>query len=50
MNVDHSDFEGTDIPYEVPLPPQPFFVEHGMHNVVEEVKSWILQISMDAQV
>ena len=46
-NVDHSDFVGTDIPFEVPLPSQPFCSET---NTIEEVKSWILQISMDSTV
>ncbi|KAJ6223282.1 hypothetical protein RDWZM_001827 [Blomia tropicalis] len=42
-NVDHSDFVGTDIPYEVPLPSKSYYAEHE----VEEIKSWILQTSMD---
>ena len=46
LNVDHSDFVGTDIPFEVPLPSQPFYPE----NVIEDVKNWILQISMDSTV
>ena len=46
LNVDHSDFVGTDIPFEVPLPSQQFYPE----NVIEDVKNWILQISMDSTV
>ena len=49
VNVDHSDFAGTDIPYEVPLPSQPFCAD-SQPNIVEEVKSWILQTSMDSNV
>lgn len=49
LNVDHSDFAGTDIPYEVPLPSQPFCSD-SEHNVIEEVKSWILQTSMDSNI
>ena len=45
MNVDHSDFDGTDIPAEVPLPPFPFYRDASL---VEHVKSWILQISMES--
>lgn len=48
VNVDHSDFVGTDIPFEVPLPSQPFCSQSA--NTVEDVKSWILQISMDSHV
>ena len=48
-NVDHSDFVGTDIPFEVPLPSQPFCAESSP-DTIEEVKSWILQISMDSTV
>ena len=45
LNVDHSDFVGTDIPYEVPLPSAPYYDQ----EVVEGVKSWILQMSMDTE-
>ncbi|KAI1289152.1 Intraflagellar transport protein -like protein [Halotydeus destructor] len=48
LNVDHSDLEGTDIPSEVPLPSAPFH-STGAPSSVEEVKSWILQVSMDNQ-
>jgi hypothetical protein len=48
-NVDHSDFVGTDIPFEVPLPSQPFCSESSQ-NTIEDVKSWILQISMDSHI
>lgn len=49
VNVDHSDFEATDIPSEVPLPSTPFAID-GQPNLIEDVKSWILQISMDSKI
>uniref|UniRef100_T1KB24 Uncharacterized protein n=2 Tax=Tetranychus urticae TaxID=32264 RepID=T1KB24_TETUR len=49
VNVDHSDFEATDIPSEVPLPSTPYSIE-GQPNLIEDVKSWILQVSMDSKI
>ncbi|XP_054157078.1 intraflagellar transport protein 172 homolog [Oppia nitens] len=48
LDVDHSDFVGTDIPHEVPLPAQPFAASD--QNTIEVVKSWILEVSMDTHV
>lgn len=48
-NVDHSDFVGTDIPFEVPLPSAPFCAENAP-KTVEDAKNWILQVSMDSSV
>lgn len=45
LNVDHSDFVGTDIPFEVPLPQKIYYD----NSTVEDVKSWILQTSMDTE-
>ena len=45
VNVDHSDFVGTDIPHQVPLPSHPAYDQ----TTIEGVKSWILQVSMDTQ-
>ena len=44
--LDNSDFASTDIPFEVPLPAQPHLsdAEH------EEVKEWVLAVSMDQKV
>jgi intraflagellar transport protein 172 len=41
--LDHSDFQDTDIPFEIPLPETPNIGprEH------EEVKDWVLAVSMD---
>ena len=44
-DVDHSNFEKTDIPVLSVLPGQPYFKDP---SVVDEVKSWILHISMDS--
>ena len=49
LSVDHSDFEATDIPFKVPLPSQPFCIE-SEPDLIENVKSWILQISMDSNI
>ena len=46
LNVDHSDFVGTDIPYEVPLPQKKYYDD----ETIEHIKSWILQTSMDTEV
>ncbi|PAA52772.1 hypothetical protein BOX15_Mlig006435g1 [Macrostomum lignano] len=42
-SLNHSDFEGTDIPAEVPLPASP----HTNSTEYEEVKAWILEVSMN---
>ncbi|XP_019854613.1 PREDICTED: intraflagellar transport protein 172 homolog [Amphimedon queenslandica] len=44
--IDNSDFVDTDIPFEVPLPEQPFMTEDKQ----EEIKEWVLALSMDRQV
>ncbi|XP_064457098.1 intraflagellar transport protein 172 homolog [Ornithodoros turicata] len=44
--LDHSDFQDTDIPFEVPLPEKMYLTE-AEH---EEVKEWILAISMNQRV
>ncbi|XP_029847708.3 intraflagellar transport protein 172 homolog [Ixodes scapularis] len=44
--LDHSDFENTDIPSEIPLP-EKMFLSESEH---EEVKEWVLAISMNQQV
>ncbi|XP_019854623.1 PREDICTED: intraflagellar transport protein 172 homolog isoform X2 [Amphimedon queenslandica] len=44
--IDNSDFVDTDIPFEVPLPEQPFMTEDKR----EEIKEWVLALSMDRQV
>ena len=49
LNIDHSDFEETDIPFKVSLPSQPFSIETEP-DLIENVKSWILQITMDFNV
>lgn len=44
--LDHSDFTETDFPQEIPLPVAPF-LSSEQH---EEVKEWVLTISMDQKV
>ncbi|BFY99323.1 hypothetical protein BsWGS_02362 [Bradybaena similaris] len=44
--LDHSDFQDTDIPFEIPIPEKPFLTSQ-QH---EEVKEWILAVSMDRKV
>lgn len=46
FNVDHSDFANTDIPYEVPLPLKATYDK----SIVEEIKGWVLQASMDIEI
>lgn len=46
FNVDHSDFANTDIPYEVPLPLKTTYDK----SIVEEIKGWVLQASMDIEI
>ncbi|XP_054675420.1 intraflagellar transport protein 172 homolog isoform X4 [Grus americana] len=42
-SLDHSDFQSTDIPFEVPLPAQ----QHVPEGKREEVRDWVLTMSMD---
>ncbi|KAH9500287.1 hypothetical protein Btru_073626 [Bulinus truncatus] len=44
--LDHTDFQDTDIPFEIPIPEKPFLTG----NQHEEVKEWVLAVSMDRQV
>ncbi|XP_078205746.1 intraflagellar transport protein 172 homolog isoform X6 [Callithrix jacchus] len=41
--LDHSDFQDTDIPFEVPLPAK----QHVPEAEREEVRDWVLTVSMD---
>uniref|UniRef100_A0A8D0H134 Uncharacterized protein n=1 Tax=Sphenodon punctatus TaxID=8508 RepID=A0A8D0H134_SPHPU len=41
--LDHSDFQSTDIPYEVPLPAK----QHVSEEKREEIRDWVLTMSMD---
>ncbi|KAI1241384.1 hypothetical protein IHE44_0009870 [Lamprotornis superbus] len=42
-SLDHSDFQRTDIPFEVPLPAH----QHVPEEQREEVRDWVLTMSMD---
>lgn len=44
--IDHSDFQDTDIPFEIPLPEKPHLTSH-QH---EEVREWVLAVSMDQKI
>ena len=44
--LDNTDFMETDIPFEVPLPESP----HLSSEEHEEVKEWVLAVSMDQKV
>lgn len=44
--LDNTDFAGTDIPFEVPLP-STLYLDQNEH---EEVKEWVLTVSMDQKV
>ncbi|KAM4693761.1 LOW QUALITY PROTEIN: intraflagellar transport protein 172 homolog [Discoglossus pictus] len=44
--LDHSDFQDTDIPFEVPLPAK----QHLPLEKREEVREWVLAVSMDQRV
>nr|XP_022315673.1 intraflagellar transport protein 172 homolog [Crassostrea virginica] len=44
--LDHSDFQDTDIPFEIPLP-EKAYLTNQQH---EEVKEWVLAVSMDQKV
>ncbi|XP_053239953.1 intraflagellar transport protein 172 homolog isoform X3 [Podarcis raffonei] len=41
--LDHSDFQNTDIPFEVPLPAK----QHVSEEQREETRDWVLTVSMD---
>ena len=42
-NLDNTDFADTDIPFEIPLPEEPY-LDQRQH---EEVKEWVLAVSME---
>jgi len=44
--LDNSDFQGTEIPYDYPLPSEQWLDEEKR----EEVRDWVLQLSMDGSV
>ncbi|XP_069461553.1 intraflagellar transport protein 172 homolog isoform X2 [Ambystoma mexicanum] len=44
--LDHTDFQDTDIPFEVPLPAK----QHVSMDKREEVREWVLAVSMDQRV
>eukprot|EP01051_Picozoa_sp_SAG22_P028973 SAG22_NODE_10496_length_532_cov_0.487298_1_plen_90_part_10 len=44
--MDNSDFKGTEVPYDFPLPKEQCLDEDQR----EEVRDWVLQLSMDQQV
>lgn len=44
--LDNSDFTDTDIPFEVPVPDK----QHLPEEKREEVKQWVLAVSMDQKV
>lgn len=44
--LDHSDFQDTDIPFEVPLPAK----QHVTDDKREEIRDWVLTVSMDQRV
>nr|XP_014345853.1 PREDICTED: intraflagellar transport protein 172 homolog [Latimeria chalumnae] len=44
--LDHSDFQDTDIPFEVPLPSH----QHVPEEKREEIRDWVLTVSMDQRV
>ncbi|KAK3595246.1 hypothetical protein CHS0354_010853 [Potamilus streckersoni] len=44
--LDHSDFQDTDIPFEIPLPEK----LHLTSQQHEELKEWVLAVSMDQKV
>ncbi|XP_076128236.1 intraflagellar transport protein 172 homolog [Alosa pseudoharengus] len=41
--LDHSDFQDTDIPFEIPLPAK----QHVSVEKREEIRDWVLTVSMD---
>ncbi|KAM6965091.1 intraflagellar transport protein 172 homolog [Aplochiton taeniatus] len=44
--LDHSDFQDTDIPFEVPVPSK----LHVTDSQREEIRDWVLTVSMDQRV
>ncbi|KAJ8355794.1 hypothetical protein SKAU_G00185880 [Synaphobranchus kaupii] len=44
--LDHTDFQDTDIPFEVPLPAK----QHVTEDKREEIRDWVLTVSMDQRV
>ncbi|KAJ8275180.1 hypothetical protein COCON_G00098050 [Conger conger] len=44
--LDHTDFQDTDIPFEVPLPAK----QHVTEDRREEIRDWVLTVSMDQRV
>ncbi|MBN3302921.1 IF172 protein, partial [Amia calva] len=44
--LDHTDFQDTDIPFEVPLPEK----QHVTEDKREETRDWVLTVSMDQRV
>ncbi|XP_046877770.1 LOW QUALITY PROTEIN: intraflagellar transport protein 172 homolog [Hypomesus transpacificus] len=44
--LDHSDFQDTDIPFEVPVPTK----LHVTESQREEIRDWVLTVSMDQRV
>uniref|UniRef100_A0A8C9QX79 Intraflagellar transport protein 172 homolog n=1 Tax=Scleropages formosus TaxID=113540 RepID=A0A8C9QX79_SCLFO len=44
--LDHTDFQDTDIPFEVPLPAK----QHVPESKREEIRDWVLMVSMDQRV
>ena len=45
-NLDNSDFKSTEIPYDFALPTEQFLDDEAR----EEVRDWVLQLSMDGSV
>ncbi|GAB1607105.1 transport 172 homolog [Argonauta hians] len=45
-SLDHSDFQNTDIPFEIPLPERPYLSA----SVLEQQKEWVLEVSMNQNV
>ena len=45
-NLDNSDFKSTEIPYDFALPMEQFLDDEAR----EEVRDWVLQLSMDGSV
>ena len=45
-DLDHDDFEATDVPVDFPMPSEHFVPEHTR----EEVRDWVLALSMDQDV
>ncbi|XP_078397553.1 intraflagellar transport protein 172 homolog isoform X1 [Cetorhinus maximus] len=44
--LDHSDFQDTDIPFEIPVPVK----QHVLDDKREEIRDWVLTVSMDQRV